>query len=55
MRDIERTARINLRLTPGELALIRRAADQEGETVTSYIIKHCIDEEKLAGLKGAKK
>ncbi|MBV8984829.1 MAG: DUF1778 domain-containing protein [Acidimicrobiia bacterium] len=38
-----KTERLNLRLTPGQDAVLRRAAEARGEAVSDYVLRHAVE------------
>lgn len=38
-----KTERLNLRLTPAQNAVLRRAADARGEAVSDYVLRHAVE------------
>lgn len=38
-----KTERLNLRLTPAQDAVLRRAAEARGEAVSDYVLRHAVD------------
>jgi len=38
-----KTERLNLRLTPAQDAVLRRAADARGEAVSDYVLRHAVE------------
>jgi uncharacterized protein (DUF1778 family) len=38
-----KTERLNLRLTSAQDAVLRRAADAKGETVSDYVLRHAVE------------
>lgn len=43
----EKTERLNLRLTPEQDIILRAAAEQRGETVSAYVIRHVVESAEL--------
>ncbi len=39
----EKTERLNLRLTPEQDIIVRAAAEQRGESVSTYVIRHAVE------------
>lgn len=39
----EKTERLNLRLTPAQDTVVRTAAEQRGETISEYVIRHAVE------------
>jgi len=37
-----KTERLNLRLTPEQDAVVRRAAESRGESATDYVVRHAV-------------
>jgi uncharacterized protein (DUF1778 family) len=38
-----KTERLNLRLTPEQDAVVRRAAEARGESATEYVLRHAVE------------
>jgi uncharacterized protein (DUF1778 family) len=38
-----KTERLNLRLTPGQDAILRRAAEARGESTSDYVLRHAVE------------
>ena len=38
-----KTERLNLRLTPGQDAVLRRAAEARGESASDYVLRHAVE------------
>jgi uncharacterized protein (DUF1778 family) len=38
-----KTERLNLRLTPSQDAVLRRAAEAKGEAVSDYVLRHAVE------------
>jgi len=38
-----KTERLNLRLTPAQDAVLRRAAEARGEAVSDYVLRHAVE------------